>query len=348
MSKPATQRADPLIPLPALLAELGIDPASFLNGFGLSSNDLSPGRLLPFETVLRILQGAADQTSREDLGLLLGSRHSLDVLGPIAPVMRSATTLGEALIDLTILQVRNTSGASTYLHRQKDQFFLGYGIFAPELPVTPILHDFVLAVGCRMISELTCGAVCPREYLSMRRMPDSPGIWEMLGATIRFEEVETGFYLSPADFAFRLTTANETIHDQAFYSLHSEPSIVPDEWTHRARKVLRGLLMEGQSSMADVARALGVGDRTLRRSLAREGATFEHLRDDVRLAIAHDLLSMSSLAIGDLAVTLDFSTPSTFIRAFRRWTGKTPAAWRQAHGMIGHRTRQKTHPQRDG
>lgn len=346
MSNHSIQRADPLIPLPGLLAELGLNPVEFLNKFGLFADDISPGRFLPFQTVLRILEEAADLSGREDFGLLIGLRHSLDVLGPIAPVMRSAATLGEALIDLTILQVRNTSGASIYLHRQKDQFFLGYGVYTPGLPASPILHDLVLAVGCRMISELTRGAVHPREYLSMRRTPDEPGKWGMLGATIRFEAVETGFYLSPADLAFPLATANLTTHDQTFHLLLSQPSLVPDDWTQRARKVLRGLLLEGRSRMEDTARVLGVEVRTLRRALDREGTTFEQVRDDVRLAIAHDLLSMSSLSIGDLALTLDFSTPSAFIRAFRRLTGKTPAAWRQEYKRRGHRTRSAIPPER--
>ena len=45
--------------------------------------------------------------------------------------------------------------------------------------------------------------------------------------------------------------------------------------------------------------------------------------------MAQELLSMSSLTIADLSLTLDYATPSAFIHAFRRWTGRPPAAWRK-------------------
>jgi AraC-like DNA-binding protein len=86
--------------------------------------------------------------------------------------------------------------------------------------------------------------------------------------------------------------------------------------------------------MTGVAAALGVSPRTLRRALAREGTTFEAVRDAVRLKVAQDLLAMSRLPIGQLAPTLDFATPSAFIHAFRRWTGETPSAWRQRNRRL--------------
>jgi AraC-like DNA-binding protein len=183
-----------------------------------------------------------------------------------------------------------------------------------------------------MVTELTRGAVRPLEYLSMRPPPREPGRWAALGARVRFGAAETGFYLSPADFAAPLPTADRASHDAALRAILAAPALVSEEWTQRTCHVLRCQLLEGRSGMPEIARTLGVGTRTLRRALAGEGTTFEAVRDGVRLAIAQDLLSMSTLSIGDLALTLDFATPSAFIHAFRRWTGETPAAWRTREG----------------
>lgn len=324
----ATQRADPLLPLPDLLVDLGTPPDMVFKNAGLSAADLAPGRFIPFAQVLRILNEAVALTGREDLGLLLGARHSLDVLGPLSRVMRSAATLGEALSDMVTLQHRNSSAAAIYAHRQKDQVFFGYGVHVPGLPVSPPLHDIVLAVGHRIIAELTRGAVRPREYLTMRPPPAEPARWDFLGATVRFAEVETGFYLTPADLAFPLPTANRERRTRDLRAMLATPPFVEHEFTLRTRHTLRCLLLEGLSGMPHIANRLGVGLRTMRRMLAREGTTFEEVRDGVRLAIAQELLSMSALPVGDLALTLDFATPSAFIHAFRRWTGDTPAAWR--------------------
>jgi AraC-like DNA-binding protein len=167
----------------------------------------------------------------------------------------------------------------------------------------------------------------------MRPVPRHPGRWSSLGAEVRFGEAETGFYLSLEDMKFSLPTADRQLRDQALDELLSQPELVSIEWTYRTRRALRALLLEGCSGMPVVAQHLGVGTRSLRRALAREGTSFEEVRDAVRLAIARDLLSMSALSIGNLALALDFATPSAFIRAFRRWTQETPAAWRNRNGM---------------
>ncbi|MBK0401111.1 helix-turn-helix domain-containing protein [Limibaculum sp. M0105] len=332
MSEPPKQRSDPLVPLPGLLAELAVPIEDVLAGTGLVEEALVPNRFFELSTVLTILENAVALTGREDFGLLLGAKNTTSVLGPLSHVVRAAPTLGEALLDLSASQDRNTSGAATYLRRQANDIFFGYGVHRPGLIISPITQDLVLATLNRIVTELTRGAIHPREYLSMRPMPRSPGRWSSLGAEVHFGAAETGFYLSLDDMAFPLPTADPQLRARAMKEMLSQPALDSAEWTHRTRRALRALLLEGNSGMPKVARHLDIGPRSLRRALAREGTSFEEVRDAVRLAIARDLLSMSKLTIADLALTLDFSNPSAFIRAFRRWTGETPAAWRDRNG----------------
>lgn len=328
MSASAKQRSDPLVPLPGLLAEMGVPIEGVLAGTGLAPDDLLPDRFLDLDDMLRVLDNAVARTGREDLGLMIGSRQTAAVLGPLAGVIRTAPTLGEALSDLTAFQDRNSSAATTYMRRQGEAFFFGYGVHDPGPKVSAVALDIVLALLTRIVTELTRGAVRPREYLSMRPAPRHPARWSVLGAEVRFGEAETGFYLTAEDMAYPLPAADTRLREQALDAFLSQPALISAEWTHRSRRALRGLLLEGRSSMPEVASHLGLWPRTLRRALAREATSFEEVRDAVRLAIARDLLSMSTLSIGDLALTLDFANPTTFIRAFRRWTGETPAAWR--------------------
>lgn len=341
MSNAAMQRSDPLVPLPGLLAGLGIPVEDVLVGTDLVPADLSPDRFLELETILKVLDNAVARTGREDLGLLLGAKLSSAVLGPLSRVVCAAPTLGEALTDLSSFQDRNTSAATTYLRRRTDDIFFGYGVHDPDQAVSAVTQDLVLATLNRIVSELTRGAVRPREYLSMRPLPHHPARWSVLEADVRFGESETGFYLSLEDLAFPLPTADSRSRAQALDKFLSQPALLSAEWTHRSRRALRSLLIEGRSSMPEVARHLGVGSRTLRRMLAREDTTFEAVRDAVRLAIARDLLSMSTLSVGDLALTLNFANPTTFIKAFRRWTGETPAAWRDRIGKGANAPRKK-------
>jgi AraC-like DNA-binding protein len=68
--------------------------------------------------------------------------------------------------------------------------------------------------------------------------------------------------------------------------------------------------------------------RTLRRKLETEGTSYTDLLDNVRHALAMDFLNTSVLSTDDIAAALGFSDSASFRRAFKRWTGKSPSAFR--------------------
>ena len=70
--------------------------------------------------------------------------------------------------------------------------------------------------------------------------------------------------------------------------------------------------------------------RTLSRHLAAEGTSFQTLLDEVRFAMAGELLTVTDPEIGDIAKALSYSAHSPFVDAFRRWSGVTPSDWRRA------------------
>lgn len=92
----------------------------------------------------------------------------------------------------------------------------------------------------------------------------------------------------------------------------------------RERLTKFGALHEG---MPGVARELGMSTRTLRRKLEESGTTFRALLDEVREALADELLASGALSIEDVAVRLGYAEASSFIHAFKRWKGTTPASY---------------------
>jgi AraC-like DNA-binding protein len=76
------------------------------------------------------------------------------------------------------------------------------------------------------------------------------------------------------------------------------------------------------------ARAVGLSQSALRRRLSQEGTTFSALIDDVRRELAMSALRDPEVCIKVLSEQLGFSEPCAFHRAFRRWTGTTPARYR--------------------
>lgn len=79
----------------------------------------------------------------------------------------------------------------------------------------------------------------------------------------------------------------------------------------------------------DLAALLHVSPRTLHRQLKEEGATLQALKDEVRRDRAMDALLRSDKPIKQVAVAAGFQNDKSFIRAFRGWTGLSPAEYRR-------------------
>ncbi len=94
------------------------------------------------------------------------------------------------------------------------------------------------------------------------------------------------------------------------------------------RETLSEGLLAGTSSEAAIAKRLGITARTLHRRLAEQGTSFRQLRSELLLRRAEELLREEELPISEVAYLLGYSEPSNFHRAFRRWTGVAPTAWR--------------------
>jgi AraC-like DNA-binding protein len=95
------------------------------------------------------------------------------------------------------------------------------------------------------------------------------------------------------------------------------------------------LLPEGGLRIDTVAKALGLSRQTLYRRLKAEGATFEALVERVRRRLALRFVRDEGLAVKEAAWRLGFAEPSAFSRAFKRWTGTSPAQMRRRTGQSG-------------
>jgi AraC-like DNA-binding protein len=103
---------------------------------------------------------------------------------------------------------------------------------------------------------------------------------------------------------------------------------VADQVRRMIEHAIRDRRQTEMPSGEDVARRLAISQQTLRRRLARDGTSLRQVRDEVLRDEAIAALVEGEESIGDLAMRLGFSEPSAFTRAFRRWTGNPPSAYR--------------------
>lgn len=102
----------------------------------------------------------------------------------------------------------------------------------------------------------------------------------------------------------------------------------------RVRAVLLETLPAGISSIDAVAQRLAISKRSLQRQLADESVGFQELLSEVRHELAWHYLSRTDISAGEISWLLGFQESNSFIRAFRSWTGTTPAAYRQQRAGI--------------
>ena len=325
----AMQRAASLMLLPSLLAEFGIGMEAVLEGTGVTLDQLRPDAFIPYVSYLAILDNACNVTGNDTIGILLGQRQTLAALGPLGVAMRHAATLGEAIAAFVAFQINNSTGGAVYLMRADRDVVLGYGVYDLSVRASPQIYDMVLAVGCNLIAELTRGALGPEEILVSRTVPIDPTPYQRLGrCPVRFGQNQTGLLLRASSLDYRLPEANRDLHGRALAGLASALDMSRGEMSVRVRHLLRPLLLMEQGRMEDVAERLGLHSRTMRRRLREEGTTFEAIKDEVRYAAARELLLLGALSITDVAVTLNYATASSFVHAFRRWSGVSPGLWR--------------------
>lgn len=82
-------------------------------------------------------------------------------------------------------------------------------------------------------------------------------------------------------------------------------------------------------TLATTAAAVRMPERTLQRWLADEGVTHSALVDEVRRNLALQYLADADVSVTEIAYRLQFADPAAFYRAFKRWTGESPIAYRR-------------------
>jgi AraC-like DNA-binding protein len=103
-----------------------------------------------------------------------------------------------------------------------------------------------------------------------------------------------------------------------------------ESFRSRVENTVVPLLPHGKARGGEIARRLGVSQRTFDRRLSSEGLTFTGLLESLRLDLAKRYLAEETLTISKLAWLLGYQDVSSFSHAFKRWTGTTPREFRAA------------------
>lgn len=153
---------------------------------------------------------------------------------------------------------------------------------------------------------------------------------DLLRMPVRFEAPRNALRIDPVWQDARFDAGKEYVF--GIFTRHADALMAELSTRRTARAAVEARMLadlhEGALSMDAVARDLGMSRQTLYRRLRDEGATFAQVHDDLRHRMALDYVGTRRVSVGEAAYLLGFSEASSFVRAFRRWTGLSPTAWR--------------------
>jgi AraC-like DNA-binding protein len=315
--------------LPRVVASFGVDPAALLGEMSITPDMFDdPDNTVALSTVGRLFRRAVELTNCQHLGLLVGQELSLSCLGAVGFLMKSSATVGEALAAVQQHLGVQDRGAVVYADVEPRFTTLGYTILVPGVHATEQIHSLTLLLANNLMREL-CGNQWRAEEVLCNFAVHDPNVYRRaFEAPIRFSAERCGLVFSTRYLDFPVSTADSLLHrmmSQRIAALEANASIT---LVDAARQLLATMALLPNCTAAMLASRLGMTERTLYRRLGEAGVSFQSLLDDACCRTATELLARSDKRPVEVAAILGYSDASAFTRAFQRWTGMTPAAWK--------------------
>lgn len=316
----------------------GLEAAACLVGSAIDARELA-GRNAQVQAwqELAVIRNLLQHLGRPGLGFVAGRRYHLTSLGLLGFTMLACRNLLEAFETFGRFQ----SLALTLCPVSRAEDADGVWMIFDDSVLPPDARAFVVergVAGCvQLASELLQRPVEPLA-LELRIPPPqdvAPYARDWPGP-VRFEATRNAVLFARADLSASLPQAHldaRASGEQLCERLCAELSLTLA--TAPTARAVQQLLIRDSANLAgsgEVARRLGLSERTLQRRLAAEGQGFQALSDGIRQRLAERLLLESRLDLNGIAQCLGYAEAASFSRAFQRWTGMTPGRWKRQAG----------------
>jgi len=216
-------------------------------------------------------------------------------------------------------------------------------IFSPvaENSITRHGIEASLFLNLKMGREIVLGSTqqAVGVYLKRNEHDDKQKLEQLFGCPVHFNAEEWMVRLDRESTEQPLATANPEI-------IQSCEKIMVDylarmdkaNISYRVYQLILELLSSGEPTQERIADQLHMSTRSLHRKLTSVGTNFKTLLDNTRRDLALQYIRQSNLSIADITYNLGFYDASSFSRAFKRWTGMSPAKYRkqQLNFLEGH------------
>ena len=322
------------------LRDLGEDISPILTRYSLNLDTLDPSSRIDRDMELHIYVDLANLVRDPMSGLRAGTYIGFAGYGPLTMLFMTAGNAYEAIqCGIRYQQLTYLYGS---LRFEPGPELSALALTPLQLPgkafrfrvdgevsgTYKLLRDMQGALGVNIHAQ--------RIDMPYPRPPEAAAYESYLNCPVSFGGTEARFWMRNEHLHFRFPTADPVAHQfyrsQCEQQLQALASAAPERLADKVSTHL-SLFTEGYPDAAAVAKAFGMAERSLRRQLSHEQVSFRGLLEGVRYNRARELLG-TRLPVEEIARQLGYSESSSFIHAFQRWAGQSPAAWRRHSARI--------------
>ena len=310
----------------------GVDTLALCRGLGFLPGDLDvPGFMVSHFEAVTVIRRALQAIGNPALGLELGMRSNIVSRGALALGLMASATLGDAL--RLMLRFPASAGQLLALHEEalaSQQVLQASSLFG-HYDVEPFLVDKLFAGLVRLCRQGTSADYAPAAVELVRNRPADVRAYEAYyRCPVRFGSARNRLICDIRWMDSALPTASAMVLRYAIELLQREATPAKESVVVQAvARVVRQAKPQA-SAAAEVASSLHLSERTMRRRLMESGQSFRAMQDEQRKSRALALVLNGRLDLTQVALEVGFADVSSFRRAFKRWTGKTPSEMRDA------------------
>lgn len=315
----------------------GINPQRFIEQVGIDS-------ALILETKTRLPSRFVDIGFEKASSLIPDPAFALRAaecwhpsnLGTLGYAWLSSSTLRTGLKRLVRYSRTLGTKATCRLVDERDGLRFTFDHGRGNTPVGCAIVDFALSLILGMCRTNFGAALHPVTVNLRRPKPADPKPYrDFFGCSIRFGADEDSFTLALSAVDKPLPTSNHELASTFDVILGDQlAELSASDLQTRCHAYLLKELTSGEPAEDALAWSMGMSRRTLQRKLGEHGLTYKALLKKTRYDLALRYLDDPARTITDITFLLGFSEQSAFTRAFKRWNGKAPTAYRAQQAAL--------------
>jgi AraC-like DNA-binding protein len=333
----------------AWLRQRKVNLRPMLDAHGIDHRDLKFGRQIDARHFAAILKFGGRELGDDHFGLHRGGAFDIKSGGVLAYLAACSETVGEAIDGFQRYASVVCDGFSAEVKRDRAGVQLIVRASDPTWRKCRHLGEFCTARMIGALRVITGVALAPLEVRLMHPKGGTPSeCRRFFRCAVEYGATADIVRFSTETLAIRIPTANSRLGhilrsyaDGLLRQARTKPAASVEE---RVLAIVADRMGSGRISLREVARQMGISERTLRRRLSDAGTSFSALVSRKRIDLAQGWLTGTDFDLKHISFLLGYSEPAAFSRAFKRGTGKSPGHLRGSDGVTRRGDRTPTRP----